>query len=456
LQFERMGLNMEFLRKKIDDGVYLNTVKTDKFKTGYFSVNFLTALNEKTASSAALLPFLLKRGCAKYGTITEVNRTLEEMYGACLNVSVRKKGEMQIFGLSIRFIDGRYALNGENMLALAVDFMCEILFAPKIISDKNNIFSFDPEYIESEKSNLIDIIEGQINEKRTYSIMRLHAEMCKNELYGTGEYGSVEAVKNITPASLYSDYTNFLSAADIEMYYIGSENAYSVETHMTSALQRAVKRAYIRSAAVANVVRSAVDKHEEVESLDVLQGKLCLGFRTSTVLGDDAFNALTVMNSVYGAGVTSKLFVNVREKLHICYYCSSSLEKLKGLMTVSSGVEFAKKQEAEDEILFQLNEVRLGHFDEYELDSAKKAIINALKSYSDSPSLMEDWYLTEAMAGTLRSFDTAVSGIESVTHDEVQACAAALTLDTVYFLKGIADIDISEVDSENSDDNTDE
>ena len=72
--------------------------------------------------------------------------------------------------------------------------------------------------------------------------------------------------------------------------------------------------------------------------MDVTQGKLAIGLHTG-ILGTDAdYPALLLLNAVYGSSMTSKLFVNVREKLSLCYYASSAIEKNKGIMLISSGM----------------------------------------------------------------------------------------------------------------------
>lgn len=45
--------------------------------------------------------------------------------------------------------------------------------------------------------------------------------------------------------------------------------------------------------------------------------------------------------ALYGGSVTSRLFLNVRERDHLCYYCSSSFQSFTGSMAVNSGVEHA-------------------------------------------------------------------------------------------------------------------
>ena len=73
------------------------------------------------------------------------------------------------------------------------------------------------------------------------------------------------------------------------------------------------------------------------EQMDVSQGKLVMGFRLGECMEEPDVAAIHVFNSVYGSGSTSKLFMNVREKLSLCYYASSSVDTHKGLMLISSG-----------------------------------------------------------------------------------------------------------------------
>ena len=78
------------------------------------------------------------------------------------------------------------------------------------------------------------------------------------------------------------------------------------------------------------------------------QGKLAMGFRTGIDAWDEDYPALMLLNAVYGGTTTSKLFLNVRERLSLCYYASSGLMKYKDVMLVSSGVEFSKVGQAQD------------------------------------------------------------------------------------------------------------
>jgi hypothetical protein len=87
---------------------------------------------------------------------------------------------------------------------------------------------------------------------------------------------------------------------------------------------------------------------------------------------------MMLFNAVYGGTPTSKLFMNVREKLSLCYYASSSMDFLKGIMTVHSGIEFDKFNSAREEIMAQLECCRRGEIEEWEIEGARSILKNAL------------------------------------------------------------------------------
>ena len=163
--------------------------------------------------------------------------------------------------------------------------------------------------------------------------------------------------------------------------------------------------------------------------MDVTQGKLALGFRTGgTTCWEEDYPALVMCNAIFGGTTLSKLFLNVREKLSLCYYASSMLEKMKGLMLVSSGIEFDKYETARDEILAQLEAVRRGEIADWELEGARRTL--------DDQGRQEEFWLGQAAAGLDTTIEELCARFETVTREQVAAAAQKLELDTIYFLKG--------------------
>jgi len=411
-------------------GVYLRAVQTDKFKTGCLSVNFLRPLCREEGAMNALLPSVLLRGTRRHPDMMSISVLLDELYGAGVGTLIRKKGEVQTWGFYADFIEDAYTLDGENVFAAICDFLRELLFEPVT---EDGCFSRD--FVESEKVNLCNSIAAEINDKRSYAVIRMLRTMCRDEQYAVSRLGDRASVEAITAEDLYAHYRRVLAASQVEVLYMGWKPQEEVARQIGMML-RGLPRAAL-DAAGTKIVRSASTAQETAERMDVTQGKLSLGFRTGCTCADPEYPALQLLNAVYGGSVTSKLFQNVRERLSLCYYASSSLEKHKGLMVVSSGIEFANYAVAKSEILRQLEDCREGKITSEELEQARTYLISALKTAMDRPGSMDDFYLGQAIAGLDGTMQDQIEALRRVTPEDVAAAARRISLDTVYFLKGV-------------------
>lgn len=417
---------MQPIRYEMMPGVFLNYIHATKFKTGTLSVQLITPLDEATAAQGALLPAVLRRGTMRYRDMRALSTALDLLYGASVAYTVRKKGENQCLGFVASFIDEAFAPAGERLLEPMCDLLGELLLNPVTKGGR-----FLSEYVESEKVNLIDAIRGVINDKRDYADMRLLQEMCAEERYGTEKLGTEERVKKITNQTLYPFYRKLLATAHIELFYCGSADPDRVE----GALRRAFA-ALPREEIVPPVYaehRGAPEMPKRItETMDVTQGKLSLGFRVSS----DDTAATMLANLIFGGYSNSKLFLNVREKLSLCYYASSGYHRSKGIITVSSGIEFKNYQTAYDEILAQLRAVQDGEFEPWEIDGARECLISSLRSREDSAGRMEENAIGQAATYQWESAGELIDALRAVTPERISTAAKTVTLDTVYFLTG--------------------
>ena len=419
-------------RRELFPGVWLRTVHTGKFKSAYLSLTLLTPLDRETAGANALLPSLLRRGTAAHPDLESLSAALDELYGGAIEPAVRKRGETQCVGFAASFLDDAYALEGERILEPAAALLGELLLDPCTQDG-----CFRPDYTEGEKQNLMDRIRAQINDKRTYATQRLTQEMCRYEAFGVDKLGEEAQVAALTPEKLWARYQSLLREAQVELYYCGSADPDRVAQALRAALEKLpVNEA--RTAPGCDVRLSAgPEPIVAEESMEVTQGKLALGFRTGGVTcWEEDFPALYLCTAVFGGTTLSKLFMNVREKLSLCYYASATLEKMKGLVLVSSGIEFDKYQTARDEILAQLEAVRRGEIEDWELEGSRRTLIGACLSTLDDQGRQEEFWLGQAAAGLDTTIEELVDQFENVTREQVAEAAKKLELDTVYFLKG--------------------
>jgi predicted Zn-dependent peptidase len=416
-------------RKEILPGVYLTAEQTDKFKTALLSVNLLRPLCEEEASLGALLPSVLLRGTERYSDMEQISAYLDSLYGAGLCGAVRKKGEVQTVGFFADFIEDALAPAGEPVLREMVDFVGEVLLHPY---RENGVFAAD--YVASERLNLINTIESRVNDKRAYVTSRLIQTMCAGEAYGVDRLGTVETAEKITPESLFAYYEKILATSQYELFYCGRAPFDEVTSLLRKALSELPDRTPVPVGTAVAPLPTQVRRAGE--TMDVTQGKLVLGLRTQITVDDPRYPALVLLNVIYGAGVSSKLFVNVREALSLCYYAGSAIEKYKGVMVVSSGVETENLERAEAEILRQLDDCREGRITDEELDAARRYLRSSLRAALDSPGRLEDHALSQAIAGSEETIGALSARIEAVTAEQVAEAARSLALDTVFTLKG--------------------
>lgn len=419
--------------KRLADGVELAAVQTDKFKTGLLAASLTIPLSAETATAGALIPEVLYRGSRNHPDMERLSAATDELYGASLSTGVRQRGESQCVSVLCGFIDDRYALDGSAVLEPAAALMGEVLLDPLLEEGR-----FRRDYVESEGANLADRIQARVNDKRSWVLFRLIQEMCAGERYALDKLGNAEQARTMSPEALWAAYQALLPAAKVTFYYGGSAPLERVE----DGVRRSFAPLLTGRTAPVDCLVEAEPKgpvRTVTDAMDVTQGKLAMGFRTGGVtMGSKDYPALLVCNALFGGSANSKLFLNVREKLSLCYYASSMLDKIKGLMVVSSGVEFSQFERAQEAILEQLEAVRSGGFTKDELNAAVRTVANGLRSRADSQGQMEDDQLTRLLFHTAFSEEELIRAVESVKADQVVEAAGKLKLDTIYRLTGRA------------------
>jgi len=416
-------------QRSVCDGVNFRSIKDTKFKTVRMSVNFMLPIQKSTAASNALLPFLLSRASSEYPDFTKLGERLEELYGAEINADVQKLGDVQLLSLSASGIADRYSLSGESISTELSKLLCSIIFDPPF---ENGLFPQDG--FEQEKRQTIELIESEYNDKRTYAKQRCEEIMCAEEPYGINRYGSKDAIKNLKREELTQAWQYLIHNAKIEIMVLGDCDSALVFEGFYNAFKK-LNRTSTVDCPTKNI-KKADKVNDVVEKMDVAQSKLVLGFRTGVAMPDAEVEAVKLMTALFGGTPNSKLFLNVREKLSLCYYCSAQYLSMKGIMLVQSGVETKNVEKAKQEILFQLDEVKKGNFDENEVNAAKLSICNSYRSVSDSLGSLEAWYLSQTFTNQVKRPDEAAAIINAVSRQEIIDAANHVTLDTVYRLLG--------------------
>lgn len=412
---------------ELADGVIFNSIPDNRFKTMKLLTNIFLPLTEETASVNALLCYVMVRCCKKYPDMIKMSRKLGSLYGAEVNGSVSKMGDMQCLKIDIGGLSDKYAINKENISAQLSELLCEVIFNPKVKDGK-----FDEKDMLQEKRQILDMIDSEFNDKRVYASQRLTEIMCADEVYGIKWCGTKEQVEAVTPEALYKAWQNMLKTAHFEITFVGESNPQNAADVIKNSFKE-IKRTPVDLST--DVVYTVFEEKNVVEEMEVAQSKLEIGFRTACAEPEPETVATRLMSVILGGTASSKLFNNVREKKSLCYYCMARYQRLKGIMVIESGVETANIEAAKKAILAEVEDMKNGKISDFEINSAKLAIINSTLGVTDTVTGLSSWYSSQVMDASVDTPKEACEKVEAVTKEEIVKAANKLMLDTIYVLK---------------------
>jgi len=420
-------MSTNLVRTPIAEGVSFSTIYDPKFKHNRLAVNFIVPLSVETASDYSILALLMRKGCKACPDFTKLNQTLDMLYGADLSTDVYKIGASQIISFAVTMVDDRYTINNDKLLLECAKLLKSVIFEPLIENG-----SFPEHDVEIERQFLIDTIESEINDKRAYAVNECRREMGGDDPACIRKFGTIEGAKRADGKSAARAHSVLINCARVEIMFTGSGDAKDAMDIFKDAFKPREKgvRAYIAP----RIVERADNVKEKIERLDIVQSKLVMGFRTGERPALNSQAAMRMAVAIFGGTPSSKLFLNVREKLSLCYYCAARYDRISAIMMVDSGVEQDNITPAREEILRQLDDLKRGDFTDETMNNTRLQMINSLRGISDAAGALEDWYLHRLLVGEISTPEEEIDELLSVTREDIISAANKITLDTVYLL----------------------
>ncbi|WP_198957470.1 EF-P 5-aminopentanol modification-associated protein YfmF [Paenibacillus selenitireducens] len=406
----------------------IHVMPTKRFKTFAIALYIGVPLEESTVTEVALTPFALRRGTETYPETIQFRERLDDLYGAGFGFDVLKRGDYQIVQFRMDIINDAFVASEQSLLQQSFAFLGEVLTKPALKQNK-----YRDKYVDAEKETLRKRLDSIVNDKIRYAAERCIEEMCKNEPYRLHPLGKREDIEGITSESLVKHYEKWLQSANMDLYVVGDTSLEEVQklVEQSFQLQRSKEVNYELKAPT----RQSRDVQTIVEKLDVGQGKLNMGLRTSITYGDDQYAAALMYNGILGGYPHSKLFVNVREKASLAYYASSRFDGHKGICTIQSGIEIENYEKAVEIIRQQLDSMKTGTISDLELTQTKAMISNHVRELGDSAFEMIGYDFNRQLSGKNRPASQLLEQIENVTIADIQAAAQTFELDTIYYLR---------------------
>lgn len=416
---------------KTDNRIDIYTYETDKFKSENISIYFAVPTIKKESVMRSLLLSVLKRGTEKYPTQKDINERLDELYATLVNFKNQKFDNIHLLGVSADIIYSSYTENGEDLMSDTLEVINEMLYHPRL---DENTGVFCEEFVKSEKENYKSIILSQINEPRTYAAIR-----CREEMFASlGIIDNLDTmcakIDSVNATELYECYKNIVNNAQIIVFYVGKRTAEEVNEIVSRTFSSSGTFTFDNQSNK-KLLSNLEVPNEVIESADISQGRLIMGFNCGVTWSDNDYYAMLLCNEIFGASPLSKLFMNVREKLSLCYECSSIYNSARGAIFVTTGIDCENYETAQGAILKQLDDIQNGRITEKEFNSAKKSIFNVYSALGDSSNAIERFYLGRIMNGIDINVEDFLNIIDGLTIDDVVRASQKLKLHTVYFLR---------------------
>lgn len=418
----------DFLRFPLSRGFNLYVYRTDKFKTTHLAL-FLHRPLSRDATSLSLLESVLQRGCRGFPTMRSISQFMDDLYGASFDTDVLKIGERHILTLSMKLLNDRFAPKPVRSLEKSLDFMARTLSEP--LREKGLLRK---DFVEQEKTNLERFLKGLMNDRMGYAMLRCTQLMCHNEPYGIYEYGSLEDLSHVDSKKLTAYYEQILDASPIDLFVAGDLDPEPVLRMTERRYRKLIERTTLDT--IPDVVQpEPTQPREIIETLDVEQAKLIMGFRTGLTLSDPQFPSFAFFNGILGAYPHSRLFADLREKMGLCYQAHSFVEATKGLLFIVMGIDAKNFEKARDQVMHHVRQLQAGKFTSEEFAKTRELIHHAIRGREDSPRSKIYTSVEGLVNGRIWSTEQVLAKVGEVKPEHVAASGARLKLDTVYLLR---------------------
>jgi len=400
------------MAKEIKQGVNLYFLENENFKTNRVSFNFYAPLEEETASHYAVLTSLIIRANNQFKTTLEFEQELANLYGTRITAGYSKYGDAVCYSFSLDILKDDLA--GEEIDERGLELLADtVLFQD----------SFDEEYFFQEKQNQLDIIHAKENEKKALALDNLVKLLAPDEPFSISEDGDLDRVAELNLENLIDFYQYKFQKLPCDIVCSGEFDNDS----MTEIIEKIFDNYIPEVEMPRSAVHSFSEEKERIEKEDLSQSKLVMGF----CLGDGNIEAKTLFNAIFGATPYSKLFVNIREKRSLCYYVGSKIDLFKNIMIVESGINKEDFMKTKNGILEELEQVKQGNFDEKDVDDAKRAVLQSLKSLKCGLATRELIFVKDKLLG--EAIDEEV--FMKLTREDIIAVANGIQFEALYLME---------------------
>ena len=159
------------------------------------------------------------------------------------------------------------------------------------------------------------------------------------------------------------------------------------------------------------------------------------GLSLNSIKKDDVYVGI-LYNAILGGSPSSKLFQEFREKESLAYTVRSRFYRTKKQLIIFAGINSVNFKKAKNVLNRELEKMKNGDIENYEIDAAKDSLISNYVQMQDSKVSMSQFAFINDLEKNDITIDDAIKIIENITKDDIVDFANRLVLRKIFLLKG--------------------
>ena len=408
------------------DGFKLHVIKTNRFKTVFYSINIRFEDNKDSEVYISLLSRMLIQTSSKFNSLREINTYCASIYDPSYNIRVLDSGSENILRLTSSFANEKYTEKG--MLLKNLEFLTSFIFEPKIVDG-----GFDKEMFDIQKEKLLEYYKSMKDNPKEYAKGRLAEEMQIKKYKVLKLDDLISGISNLSEVELYNFYQSIMSKGCLDIFICGDVDEKEVKEIFSKL---------IKFKGTHKKINHLVKQHDfkdmpniVVDKTNNTQSNLIIGFKLDN-LSDFERNYVFVLYSwILGGGMSSLLSQTVREKYSLCYYIYAVRQNLFETMKIYAGIDGVNFEKTCNLIQDELENIENGNFSLELFEGVKEIYYNSLIRIEDSQDDLVASYASEIFINN-DSISDRKKNMSKVTKEDVMNLAKKVHVDTIYLLKG--------------------
>ena len=411
-------------------GLRLHVRRSRRFKSVWIDLFLPRLLQPVAATRMALVGRLLERGTSRRPGIRQLNRYMDDLYGAAFSSQTVAMGPFQVLRLHFDAVDGACLPGRPDVLAPGLELLGQVLREPHLEDG-----AFPGAWVRQEKESLRRSVRSLDSDRTLLARRRCLEIMCEGEPYALAAHGDPGELCGLTGADLLADLRGLTGSSALDLYLCGD-----VDVDRAAALAEKALGWHREPVEMprppAHGARAGVRKVTEKER--VAQGRMMLGYDTEVTVGGAErarYPALVLLDLVFGAEHHSRLAQLVREESGMCYHIATCGEPMGGMLFVEAGVEAEDREAVGALVRDQLRELSEAGPERAELERSRALALQRLDGLDDARDRLVRFDYHRRLAGADTSRRRLRQALAGVTAEAVRGEAARLRLETDYFLE---------------------